>query len=394
MENNRFDMLEWLGPDASACVLTCLDDPADVARASSVSRSWHNFVISNELGKRLATQLYPEISNFTSVQLSPNPSNPLTSQPSSSNSTEQQILENQHRVYTYLSHAILNPRNSDNCVLHCIGASSTDNFPEESILNTLEPNDRVELRPSYWSSGGQIDENAPECLVYKLDADLYVLDEIRIKPFKAYFQYDHPIYSSKKVRFKMGYAKVNLPELDEDSLEDDGLSTGDDNYVWTHISPEYSMSQESTLQSFKLPRPVLCIGGILKVELLGRVQKQTIDGLFYICVCHVQVIGRPVSPQLSIDTSSTTNQITLHYFPGQSEPATSSPGESSSSLSSSSRWESFTHRIRNMGPNTILSTLFGGPVQFAQVEDYEDDDDVDGSDGYDDVYASEEEVEI
>jgi hypothetical protein len=40
--------------------------------------------------------------------------------------------------------------------------------------------------------------------------------------------------------------------------------------------------QENVLQSFKLPHPVLCIGGVVKVELLGRVQKQAMDGLYYI----------------------------------------------------------------------------------------------------------------
>ena len=40
--------------------------------------------------------------------------------------------------------------------------------------------------------------------------------------------------------------------------------------------------QESTLQSFKLPRPVLCIGGILQVELLGREHRQHSDNKYYI----------------------------------------------------------------------------------------------------------------
>lgn len=42
------------------------------------------------------------------------------------------------------------------------------------------------------------------------------------------------------------------------------------------------MKQENRLQKFKLPEPALCIGGILQIELLGRVQKQEMDGLYYI----------------------------------------------------------------------------------------------------------------
>lgn len=40
--------------------------------------------------------------------------------------------------------------------------------------------------------------------------------------------------------------------------------------------------QENRLQIFKLPEPVLCVGGFLQIELLGRVQRQDVDGLFYI----------------------------------------------------------------------------------------------------------------
>ena len=45
--------------------------------------------------------------------------------------------------------------------------------------------------------------------------------------------------------------------------------------------------QENRLQNFKLPEPVLCIGGILQIELLGRVQRQEMDGLFYIWYCQI-----------------------------------------------------------------------------------------------------------
>lgn len=51
------------------------------------------------------------------------------------------------------------------------------------------------------------------------------------------------------------------------------LLTGKFGFLWV---------QENILQKFKLPEPVLCIGGILQVELLGRVQRQQLDGLYYI----------------------------------------------------------------------------------------------------------------
>jgi len=38
-----WDLLQALDPDVSTKILMCLDDPADIVRASSVSRSWRDF---------------------------------------------------------------------------------------------------------------------------------------------------------------------------------------------------------------------------------------------------------------------------------------------------------------------------------------------------------------
>lgn len=40
--------------------------------------------------------------------------------------------------------------------------------------------------------------------------------------------------------------------------------------------------QLNRLQTFKLPEPVLFVGGYLQIELLGRVQRQEMDSLYYI----------------------------------------------------------------------------------------------------------------
>jgi hypothetical protein len=42
-QGRGMDFLECVGPDASAIVFRLLDDPADLARASAVSRSWRRF---------------------------------------------------------------------------------------------------------------------------------------------------------------------------------------------------------------------------------------------------------------------------------------------------------------------------------------------------------------
>eukprot|EP00850_Spirogloea_muscicola_P000399 SM000001S04801 [mRNA] locus=s1:2309050:2312362:- [translate_table: standard] len=106
-----------------------------------------------------------------------------------------------------------------------------------------------------------------------------LVHEVWIRPYQACFQLGDPIYSANFVRFRLGR------QLCGDGKEQP-------RYQWTAETPTYAMLQEDTLQCFRLPQPMLCLGGVLQVELLGRMQKQASDNLYYICVCHVRVIGR------------------------------------------------------------------------------------------------------
>uniref|UniRef100_A0A0A9D7Y6 Uncharacterized protein n=1 Tax=Arundo donax TaxID=35708 RepID=A0A0A9D7Y6_ARUDO len=250
-----------------------------------------------------------------------------------------------------------------------------DNFPEESIENTLEPVDHVEMRPSYWSSGGQSDPSVPECLIYMLHSDLCIINEIKIQPFIAFFQYGDPIYSPQYVRFQMGYPKSPLRPEQFVSDENEGQLTADVNYIWTYTSPEFPMLQENILQSFKLPCPVLCIGGVVKVELLGRIQKQAMDGLYYICVSHVEILGNPLSRELAV--SPCENGVVLKYHPGPRRSNVCRSDLSGDDGGSPSRWHNFATRIwqsgtgRGIGWNQALLSrlLFGPPLQFVEEGD-------------------------
>lgn len=99
-------------------------------------------------------------------------------------STEWERLKRDHRVYSFLAHG-LNPSVRADCLLEPISASSTDNYPDESIENTMEPRDIVEDRASYWSSKGEDNPNVPETLTYKLVANVCVVTEIRVQPFQG-----------------------------------------------------------------------------------------------------------------------------------------------------------------------------------------------------------------
>ncbi|XP_028054005.1 F-box protein At4g00755-like [Camellia sinensis] len=274
------DFLQWLGPDTSMNILMCLKDPSDLIRVCSVSSSWRRFVIENSLSKQLCLRLFPEISSFAHVIEVENTIEPIVVKPDKP--MEWEYLKRDHRVYAFLARGLTSFVRKD-CLSEAIFASSTDNYPEESIQNTLEPSDRVEQRASYWSSEGESDPTVPEILDYKLISKLCVITEIHVQPFQAYFQFGFPIYSARAVRFRMGRPRSSM-EIGSDFRDEfeAGRKSPDYAFKWTYTSPEFPMAQENCLQKFKLPEPVLCIGGILQVELLGRVQRQELDGLFYI----------------------------------------------------------------------------------------------------------------
>ncbi|KAJ6675430.1 F-BOX DOMAIN CONTAINING PROTEIN EXPRESSED [Salix viminalis] len=293
------DFLSCLDHDTSMKILMCLEDPSDLVRASSVSRSWRDFVIANGLCKQLCLTMFPHLLRVDCV-IEPSCVKEKASEVGCSKFVEWETLKREHEAYAFLAQGCLSFP-FEECIKDAISASSTDNYPEESIRNTLQPGNR------YWSSKGQRKAAVPETLVYKLVADICVITEINIQPFQAYFQYGSPIYSAESVRFRLGHPKCPMDDTLGEPLDD----SADDKFIWTYSSSEFPMAQESCLQNFKLPEPVVCIGGILQIELLRRVQRQEMDGLFYICVAYVQVKGRPLSSAFGVEMPGPSGKFVL-----------------------------------------------------------------------------------
>lgn len=82
------------------------------------------------------------------------------------------------------------------------------------------------------------------------------------------------------------------------------------NFQIAKSSINLSMKQENRLQKFTLPEPAFCIGGILQIDLLGRVQKQEMDGLYYIWYVPDEVSLHLFSVIVSIDSPV----YTFHYL--------------------------------------------------------------------------------
>ncbi|KAL0712413.1 hypothetical protein Bca4012_019391 [Brassica carinata] len=274
------DFVKNLDTDMFLAILSCLDDPSDLVRASAVSRSWRHFVIKQSLSKNLCLKLFHHL---TSVDRIIEPSNEESL--GSSSSLMEKDTTREHRVYALLAKGCTSsPIKS--CIHDAIAASSTDRLPAESIFNTLDERDRVGRTPSYWSSAGHHNPSVPETLLYHLKADLCVVTQLSVHPFQVYYYPGSPICSSHYVRFRFGHL--------------DNHSQDKNNYVWTYTSQQFALAQENRLQKFKLPEPVLCIGGYLLVEFLGRVQLCDADDLYYICVTHVKAMGRSLAKSFGV----------------------------------------------------------------------------------------------
>ncbi|KAL2540128.1 F-box protein [Abeliophyllum distichum] len=363
------DFIQYLGSDMSIKLLLSLKDPSDLVCVSAVSSSWRQFVIANGLCKQLFVRTFPEVSRFANVVEVKSTTEPLNY--GNDGSSEWACLERDHRVYALLTRRLTSSMRKD-CISDAIIASSTDNYPQESIKNTLEPRDRIDHRASYWSSRGESDPAVPETLTYKLAARLCLITEIHVQPFLAYFQFGNPIYSAKAVRFRMGHP---MEPMEVESVGRDEFPAcqefAGDKFLWTYTSPEFPMVQENHLQKFKLPEPVLCIGGILQVELLGRVQTQQMDGLYYICIAHVQAVGIPLSPAFDIKMVDQSGKCTLVYYPEAAHclsPAKHPHVESSSPP----QFHRFSASIRGW-EQMIINTLLGAGTMVLD-DDHDSDD--------------------
>lgn len=139
-------------------------------------------VIEHGLCKQLCLKWFPEISSATHIIEVETMIEPVKL--SIDDSTEWERLKRDHRVYAFLARGLTLYIRND-CISDPISASSTDNYPDESIQNTLDARDRVGHRALYWSSKGESDPSVPEALIYKLVAKFCVVTEIHVQPFQG-----------------------------------------------------------------------------------------------------------------------------------------------------------------------------------------------------------------
>lgn len=133
-------------------------------------------MISHGFSKQLCIKNFPQIASITQVVESSH-----NSEPAVINASTDAI---DHQAYASLFRAMAAfPQTY--CIADPVSASSTDNYPEETIMNTLDPREKIFDRDSYWSSKGSDNEEAPETLIYNLTANLCVITEINLHPFEG-----------------------------------------------------------------------------------------------------------------------------------------------------------------------------------------------------------------
>ncbi|KAL0397850.1 UNVERIFIED_CONTAM: F-box protein [Sesamum calycinum] len=280
--------MDYFEIDVISNVLGFLNNPADLIRASAVSRSWRHHVVANGLCKKLWLRKFPQVAN---VAYAVEDSDGIIklSNISSGNPENWEALKRDHKIYSFLLQPLAKPIICPkDCLGFPIGASSTDHDLAENVINTLTPIDRYPGGASYWSSKGERDPNVPENILYRLITSISIVTEVHIRPFQAFWEPGRPVYSPKSVRFRLGRPKfMEDVEIDVCPVQQPSV----DKYIWTYTSPVFPMAQESCLQQFKLPEPVVCVGGIFQIELFGRSGRGPLDGLFYIWGAAAEVLS-------------------------------------------------------------------------------------------------------
>ena len=145
--------------------------------------------IANGLFKNLCLRMFPQLSRVARVMELNKCRAKEPVEVGSSYSMEWESLARDHRVYATLAR-VCTSFHPENCISKAISASSTDNYPDESIENTLQSADIVPLPQTafYWSSKGQKDPAVPETLIYMLKSEFCVITEINIRPFQRMCQ--------------------------------------------------------------------------------------------------------------------------------------------------------------------------------------------------------------
>ena len=249
-----------------AAVLARLDSPQDLASAEAVCCQWRRVCVDSALWLRLTAR--------HSVGV------PRNTQP---------------LLHKRLAAAVFRPPDDASLIAEALAASSTDHAMEGvgNTLNALTVNPHWDS-PCYWSSSGSASPDAADWLLYRLCSKVCVVHSIQLQPYFAEFQAPlngdplRPLYSPQRCRVQLSPADPLSPDGWADDV---AVAAG---VEWEHTSDAMPVANLNELQTFRLPKPVLCFGGMLRILLEGRVERQAADDLYYVCICRASALGVPL----------------------------------------------------------------------------------------------------
>eukprot|EP01135_Chromosphaera_perkinsii_P011455 Nk52_evm31s2402 gene=Nk52_evmTU31s2402 len=248
--------------------------PRELSSASAVCRLWYKLVNQGIPWEELCFRKWNDfplrpIPACCGVQIKqkndPVPGDITSSASSNSNNqiNTTVLIDNSAEKWRRLYHYKSFVRKNISLVGEAIGCSSVDD-DTQGIENTL-----IRFKQAFWSSRGSDSESSNEWLCYRLASPFCIVNSVTFKVFCADFQRGSPIYAPKSVVLKF-FVDVDCQNP-------------------VHVSGEYPVQKTKDPQTFFLDQPV--IGSYLKIELIGRRTKQSLDRMYYTCLDFVCAHG-------------------------------------------------------------------------------------------------------
>eukprot|EP01038_Epipyxis_sp_PR26KG_P010002 gene10002-13457_t len=171
-------------------------------------------------------------------------------------------------------------------------------------------------RPCYWSSHPSPIPETIEYITFKLMSPLVCIFGFNLTVYQAFFQPNHPIYGPCEVCIQFLVHSPSSQVLNDPftiSLYDKNTS---DNMVY-YESEYFPVNNIMLEQHFTLNRPLLCIGGQVRLLFKGMQQRQILDFVdqqeYYLCISHVEVVGVDF-PEFHVNTTINLNNASKDSY--------------------------------------------------------------------------------
>lgn len=164
-----------------------------------------------------------------------------------------------------------------------VGEATSIDWPEEALENVLQSGTCLgrDGQPRYWSSAASHTADSDDAFTLKLTEPVCIVHAFRLTALKAFFQPSQPVYAPKRFRARIGWAgEVNSEGFARSTKR-----------KWSVTTRQMRFKPVKDPQAFVLPRPALCLGGFVRIELEGKRTALESTGSFYVAISNARVEG-------------------------------------------------------------------------------------------------------